>query len=134
MADKSLIRRLGLALNYPADFSEVGGEFVFIVDGLKIIASESSKGVVLKFWLEASPEHIVSFAEFAFGCILRDEATLSWDNSGSSLFLWVCLSSPDETSLRHGFESFADSCEWWRSRAMEREVPVSVVPDIMIRP
>ncbi len=132
----SKIKQLANALNYPE--GGVPGDvsaFSFFVDGLEIQALEQSNGVILRFDLECSEELLPSFAQYAAGRLLREDAVLAWDSHRSRLFLWQALSAAaDDGMLLQGFEQFADSCEWWVARCAEKEVPQSVLPDILIRP
>ncbi len=135
MADGLTIKELITALNYPGTAPDGVRDFVFLVDGLEIHASEQVNGIVLRFALPCSDELIPDFAQYAAGRLLREDAVLARDGQDSPLFIWQLLPLPaDEGMLRESFERFADSCEWWLSRCAEREVPQSVFPDILIRP
>lgn len=135
MKPYSKIKNLAFVLNYPEEIPEDAHDCVFWVDGLQIHAMEQSRGILLRFFLPCSEEQLSDLATFAAGRILREEAVLAWDYQGSRLFLWRELSGlTDEHVIRQDFEDFVDSCEWWYARCSEKEVPQSVLPDILIRP
>ncbi len=127
------LEKLANALNYPAEIPAGARDFVFFVDGHEVVASERADGVVLKFVLACSDELLPDLAGYAAGRLLREDAVLACENG--TLFLWRALPrSADAGTLRREFELFVDSCEWWLARCAEKEVPRSVLPDIMIRP
>ena len=54
-------------------------------------------------------------AEYAAGRMLREDAILSWGSEG--VFLWQEASADaSAVAFRSLFESFLDSCDWWRAR------------------
>ncbi len=135
MLIEAKLNRLTDALNYPEGVPAGAADFQFFVDGLEIHASQQSGGILLRFMLDCSEELLPDFAQYAAGRLLREDAVLAWDNSSSRLFLWQVLpDTADAGMLRQGFEKFADSCEWWLARCAEKEVPRSVLPDVLIRP
>ena len=67
--------------------------------------------------------------------MLRDDAVLSCDADGA--FLWREMpSGADAGTMQSVFESFADSCEWWRARLEEADAGggASQFPEMVIRP
>lgn len=135
MTIRSFIYDFARAIRYPQEVPAGVRSFVFLVDGLEVEAEELSRGLVLRFGLECSEAQWVELAGYASGRLLREEAVLAWDMERERLFLWQELGAGlGEDELRGGFEAFVDSCEWWLSRCAEREVPRTVLPQLLIRP
>ena len=69
------------------------------------------------------------------GRLLREDAVLAADPGAPGAFLWQdAPTTADAPALVHLFETFLDSCDWWRARvAGDAERPESV-PAMMIRP
>ena len=62
---------------------------------------------------------IPALAAYAAGRMLREEATLAFGNG--NVFLWQdAPADADDRTLLRLFESFTDSCDWWRARVEER--------------
>ena len=53
-------------------------------------------------------------ARYAAGRMLREDATLAWDNGA---FLWQDVpAGANSAEMARDFERFMDSCDWWRER------------------
>ncbi len=77
---------------------------------------------------------IPALAAYAAGRMLREEATLAYGKG--NVFLWqdAPVDADDRTLLRL-FESFTDSCDWWRARVEERGKGEAVeISESVIRP
>jgi hypothetical protein len=66
--------------------------------------------------------------------MLREEATLAYGKGG--VFLWQdAPADADDRALVRLFETFADSCDWWRARVEERGKGDMVeISEAVIRP
>lgn len=118
--------------------------FTFRVDGAEISAETADGRIVLSCPLTDDESLLPSLARYAGGRMLKEDATLSFgqpglssSGSGSSAFLWQDASADaDAYALRRLFETFADSCDWWRARLEPRsgsDAP-SPFPEVVIRP
>lgn len=99
--------------------------YVLSVDGMEIRAEEADGRIVLSYVLAESDAGLQRFAEYAAGRMLKEDAVLSFGQPGvsasdspASAFLWQdAPADADARAFRRLFESFLDSCEWWRARA-----------------
>ena len=76
---------------------------------------------------------LAELAGYATGRMLKEDATLSWKNGGA--FLWQdALVDADARVLSRLFESFMDSCDWWRARvdALRGGEKAEAEPDTMV--
>ncbi len=135
MTHAGLLNRFANILGYPEEVPSVATAFVFRVDDLLLQASILGGLVVLRCVLGASEASLVTFAEFASGRFLREDATLAWDAVEGTLYVWCEFDvDGDKDVLKDRFAAFADACEWWLARVSEVDTPVSAFPDILIRP
>ena len=132
---KTAIERLAGAIGYPERIPEGAVSYVFQVDGADILAEEEGGRLRLSLDLPVEDSKIPRFAAYAAGRILREDAVLSY---GKSLFLWQDASvSADGRELARLFETFADSCDWWRARVeegLETNQSEAMSPEMVIRP
>ncbi len=109
------ILRLAAAIGYPDEIPESAESAVLRVDGAEIKASVSRGRLVLSQHLTDDSSRFPALASFASGRMLREEAVLASD--GKSAFLWQ--DAPADAAahdLSRLFETFANSCDWWRER------------------
>lgn len=110
------IARLVAAVGYPGKVSEGVASFVLSVDGAEIYAEERDGRLVLRRPLSADTSILPVLAGYAAGRILKEDAVLSWQSDGGA-FLWQeAPADAGSGELRRFFESFLDSCDWWRAR------------------
>jgi len=142
---KTPIERLLMAIGYPERMSKNSVAFTLRVDGAEVEAEEMDGRLVLSCALTDDETLLPTLATYAAGRMLREDATLSYgvaEGRGPSnyqAFLWQDV--PDDTD-EHGllrlFETFMDSCDWWRARVEAlrgNDTAVSSVPEtVMIRP
>ena len=107
------------------------------VDGMEIVAKEANGRIVLLYSLSDDLSIVPTLCSYAAGRILREEAVLTCDKS--SVFLWQDASaSSSEREMVRLFETFVDSCDWWRERvdALRGGATASSAPDdaMVIRP
>ncbi len=132
---RSPLERLADAIQYPEEIPQASDGFIFHVDDLYLHASAVGQQVVLRCMLACPEEAVVTFAQYAAGRFLREAATLAWDAREGAMYLWQRFdTAAEDDTLRQDFEAFADACEWWLARTREVDTPVSVFPDILIRP
>ena len=118
--EKTAISRLAEAIDYPDEVPEGAASFVFRVDGAEIRASSAEGVVRLVYDLGAEDSDLPALADYAVGRMLREEAVLAAAPTGGSPFLWQeAPGSAGAQALRRLFESFMDSCDWWRSRVTD---------------
>ena len=134
--EKTAISRLAEAIDYPDEVPEGAASFVFRVDGAEIRASSAEGVVRLVYNLGAEDSDLPALADYAVGRMLREEAVLAAAPTGGSPFLWQeAPGSAGAQALRRLFESFMDSCDWWRARVEgTREKERAEFPEMMIRP
>jgi len=65
--------------------------------------------------------------------MLREDATLA--HGSRAAFLWQdAPADADARALVRLFETFADSCDWWRARLDERGGGAVEISEAVIRP
>ena len=131
---KSAIERLIEAIGYPERAPAGALSFTLQVDGADVLAEERSGRLRLTLSLSDDENLFPKFAAYAAGRMLRETATLTVGElpvgakaaadqpSGNlTLFLWQDVSaSAGGHALARLFETFMDSCDWWRARVEER--------------
>ena len=125
------------SVGYPDRVLEGSSSFTMRVDGMEIVAREAGGRIVLSYSLSGDSAIAPTLCSYAAGRILREDAVLTCDKS--SAFLWqdAPASSSDREMVRL-FETFVDSCDWWRERvdALKGGATASSAPDdaMVIRP
>lgn len=125
------------SVGYPERATEGVALFTLRVDGMAILAEVKSDGrIMLSHVLTADAALLPALTKYAAGRIMREDAALAYDAHG--LFLWQ--DAPADADA-HGwirlFETFADSCDWWRERvdALRGETTgLQSADDVVIRP
>ena len=131
---KNAIERLIEAIGYPERAPEDALSFTLQLDGADVLADERSGRLRLALSLSDDENLFPKFAAYAAGRMLREEATLTVGelSAGSSpaapqpsgnqtLFLWQDVpASAGGHALARLFETFIDSCDWWRARVEEQ--------------
>ena len=125
--------RLLAAIAYPERIPVADGPFTLRVDGKEILVEESAGRIVLSHVLTEDDSMLPTLAAYAAGRMLREEAALA---VGSTIFLWQdAAADADDRTLVRLFETFADSCDWWRARVDERgKVDAAEISEAVIRP
>jgi len=122
---KNAIRRLLAAIEYPERMPEGGVSFMLRVDGAELFAEESDGRITLSRSLTEDEALLPRLAAYAVGRMLKEDATLAWGrmpgdeigNHPPSAFLWQSVPADAEANtLLFFFESFMNSCDWWRAR------------------
>ena len=109
------IERLLDAIGYPERASAGAVSFTLQVDGVEIAASEAGNALRLVCRLTDDAAQLPRIAEYAAGRMLREDATPACDGDGA--FLWQDAPyGAGAQELRRLFETFMDSCDWWRER------------------
>ena len=126
--------RLLVAIGYPERIPNTDGLFTLRVDGREVFVEESAGRIVLSFVLTENDSMFPVLAAYAAGRMLREEATLAYGKG--NVFLWQDASADaDDRTLVRLFESFTDSCDWWRARVDERGKGDAVeISEAVIRP
>jgi hypothetical protein len=127
--------KLASAINYPEKVPQGLSVYAFRVDGWEIIAEKIGNRLVLKHYLDIDYDDLPQFASYVAGRLLREEASLAWDENAQKALLWrEIISSANLAEMKDAFEEFADSCEWWMQRTLDIHTPKSAFPDVLIRP
>lgn len=128
------MERLLAAIEYPERMPNADGPFTLRVDGKEMLVEESAGRIVLSHVLTEDDSLFPTLAAYAAGRMLREDATLAYGRQ--SAFLWQDASADaDNRTLVRLFETFADSCDWWRARLDERGKVGSVeISEAVIRP
>ena len=130
---KTAIEKLVVAIGYPERVPDGALSFTFRVDGAEIHADESDGRIVLVCVLSGDESLLPMLVQYAAGRMLKEDAAVSFGLPGVSspgprfsskapelqpaAFLWQDASADaDARLLRRLFESFLDSCDWWRAR------------------
>jgi len=122
------------SVGYPERVPEGSVSFTMRVDGMEIVAEESGGRIRLVFRLTDDKALLPTLASYATGRMLHENAVLACQNNQA--FLWQDASADaDERTLVRLFETFADSCDWWRARLAERVVgDAEEISEAVIRP
>ena len=152
---KTAIERLLEAIGYPERAPDDASSFTLQVDGGEIVALEDGDRIRLVCRLTDDDAALPSLARFAAGRMLREEAILAFGEINGptdqpinrqtdqptnrpTAFLWQDVAADADThALRRLFETFADSCDWWRARTAElRGNDAAAAPEmeLVIRP
>lgn len=107
---------------------------VLRVDGAEVSAAVTGDRLVLSQRLTGEADKLPALAGYAAGRMLREEAVLAYGDG--AVFLWQDASADaSEQALVRLFESFMDSCDWWRARVdASRAEEKTEFPEMMIRP
>ena len=115
--------------------------FTMRVDGMEILAEEVGEKIVLSYVLTDDESLLPMLAAYAAGRMLREDAVLAYGEigGGRSAFLWQdAPSDADARAMLRLFETFMDSCDWWRDRVSALRVGNMEVPEadraMVIRP
>ena len=133
------------SVGYPERIPAGSVSFTMRVDGMEVLAEESAGQIVLSYALTDEEPLITSLATYAAGRILKEDAALAYGRRASAggegpcAFIWQAV--PDDVG-GHGFvrlfETFMDSCDWWRARVDALRGGASDGPSVpatmMIRP
>jgi len=128
MAETRLERFLR-SVGYPDRAPGGSVSFAMRVDGMEIVAEEAGGRIVLSFALTDDASALPLLASYAMGRMLREDAVLSYGvpsrqgstPPGRTAFLWQdAPADADGLTFVRLFETFADSCDWWRARVDER--------------
>lgn len=123
------------SIDYPEEVPVGATSFTLQVDGAEIVATAAGGALRLVCRLTDDAAELPRLAEYAAGRMLREDAALACDGNGA--FLWQeTAAAADAHALRRTFETFADSCDWWRARLEERPADAEApsFPEMMIRP
>lgn len=136
-AGLTAVERLAAAIGYPERVSGAVSPFIIRVDGAEVVAEETNGRVVLSYALSDDSAIVPTLCSYAAGRILREDAVLACDKS--SAFLWQdAPASSGAREMVRLFETFVDSCDWWRERvdALRGGTAASSAPDdaMVIRP
>lgn len=115
----SAIERLAKAIGYPEPVPEGAGAFTFRVDGADIFCREADHRILLEFPLASDVSLAPALSSYAVGRILKEDAVIAWGTVGGAegVFIWQDAPADAEArTLARMFESFMDSCDWWRAR------------------
>jgi hypothetical protein len=129
------IGRLIDAVGYPERAPEGASSFTLRVDGQEIVAEERDGRLILSRKLTDEDALLPSLAGYAAGRMLREDAVLASDPGVPGAFLWQdAPATADASALVRLFETFLDSCDWWRARVAGDVEKSESVPAMMIRP
>ena len=131
---KTAIERMAEAIGYPDRMSEGTLMATLRVDGAEVVATVTGERIVLSQSLTDDADKLPALAGYAAGRMLKEEAVLSYGDG--TAFLWQDASArASDQALARLFESFMDSCDWWRARVEgTREGERAEFPEMMIRP
>lgn len=137
LAVKTAVEKLVAAIGYPERISGGGGPSVLRVDGMEVSAEEADRRIRLSYALTDDETLLPTLATYAAGRMLKEEAALSYGDGRA--FLWQeAPADADAHAMLRLFETFMDSCDWWRARVDalrgNAEVAAAVPETMMIRP
>lgn len=131
------IERLAEAIGYPDRVPEGALAATLRVDDAEVSAAIAGDRLVLSQRLTGDADKLPALAGYAAGRMLREDAVLAYGDGVA--FLWQdAPADAGGQALVRLFESFMDSCDWWRERVAERRdegadagMPLA---EMMIRP
>ena len=126
VSGKNPVNRFLAAIEYPDRMPDGEALFTLRVDGSEVFAEEFDGRLVLYRKLTDDDSLLPTLADYAVGRMLKEDAALSYGQAagalggsadGSSAFLWQDVrADADAGALLRFFETFMDSCDWWRAR------------------
>ena len=142
---KTAVDRLAAAIGYPDGVPAGTGVRILRVDDMEIEADERDGRIVLSYALGGEERLLPSLAEYAAGRMLKESAALAWDADGliatrggeGRAIIWQDAPvDADASGLSALFETFMDSCDWWRARveALRGSENASTGETLVIRP
>ena len=128
------LERFLKSIGYPDRISDGSSSFAMRVDEMEIVASEANGRIVLMYSLSGDSAIFPTLAAYAPGRFLREDAVLAYGKS--SAFLWQdAPADAGEHELSRLFETFANSCDWWRERVeASSEEKGAELTEAVIRP
>ena len=123
------------AIGYPDRIPEGALAATLRVDGAEVSAAVAGDRIVLSQRLAGEADNMPSLAGYAAGRMLREEAVLAYGDGAAFLWQDAPARAGDQALVRL-FESFMDSCDWWRARLEPRPGAdrASPFPEVTIRP
>ena len=123
------IKRLLAAIGYPDRMSEFSAPYILRGDGMEVFAEEIDGRLVLSYALTDDESLVAPRAAYAAGRMLKEDAVLAYGGVGVAAnnqaakpsvrqtFIWQdAPADSDDHGMLRLFETFMDSCEWWRAR------------------
>ena len=137
LTGKTSVEKLVAAIGYPERISGGGGSAVLRVDGMEVSAEEADRCIRLSYALTDDEALLPTLATYAAGRMLKEDAALSYGDGRA--FLWQeGPADADARAMLRLFETFMDSCDWWRERVDalrgNAEGAAAVPETMMIRP
>ena len=131
---RTAIERLAEAIGYPDRMPEGALAATLRVDSAEVSAAIMGDRLVLSQRLTDEVDKLPALAGYAAGRMLREEAVLAYGDGAA--FLWQdAPTNAGEQALMRLFESFMDSCDWWRARVeVPRAEGKSEFSEMLIRP
>ena len=113
------------------------GPHVLRVDGVEVAAEEMGDQLVLSCALTDDESLLPPLAVYAAGRMLKEDAALAYGDARA--FLWQgAPADADAHAMLRLFETFMDSCDWWRARVEAvrggEAKSASAPGEMMIRP
>ena len=103
------------AIGYPERPGDAVSSFTMRVDGMEVQAEDAGGRIILSYALSGEDSDIPALAAYAAGRMLREDAVVAYGRH--STFLWQdAPADADARGLVRLFETFMDSCDWWRDR------------------
>ncbi len=146
VAGSSRITRFLDAIGYPIRAPAGAFAFTLLVDGAEMTVRDTGRNLRLECRLTDDASELPRLASYAAGRMLREDAVLAFGTAdggagggraSDAAFLWrEAPAGADAAELQRIFESFANSCDWWRERISEssKDEGSAPFPEMMIRP
>ena len=131
---RTAIERLAGAIGYPDRMPEGALAATLRVDGVEVSAAATADRITLSLRLTDAADKLPALAGYAAGRMLREEAVLAYGDGAAFLWQDAPAGAGDQARVRL-FESFMDSCDWWRARVEGPKAEGGAeFPEMMIRP
>lgn len=131
----STLERFASAIEYPQSVPVDAVDYAFKADGGEVRCVDLGQRLVLLRQLTQSEEDLMRLAAYSAGRMLRENASLYWDeHRGAAVLAQEIPATASAHEMRMSFETFLDSCDWWLARMEAGPVNSSLFPEMVIRP
>ena len=126
------IERFMTVIGYPDRMSDGGALSTLRVDGIEVLAEEMDGRLVISCVLTDSESMLPTLAGYAAGRMLREDAAFTWDPRGHAVLWQDAAANSDARELTRLFETFMNSCDWWRARVDALRGEGEPMPETMV--
>lgn len=126
------IERFMKVIGYPDRMSDGGALSTLRVDGMEVQAEEMDGRLVISCVLTEDEGLLPTLAGYAAGRMLREDAAFTWEPRGRAVLWQDAAANSDAHELTRLFETFMNSCDWWRARVDALRGEGEPIPETMV--